>query len=209
MDLVKVLNQWLQMIRDDEWISLLTEVSLFYTTHDIPILNIDKIFVVRGRLRRNTQQNTNLHNYCVELFYTVIDMQLQEFNNRFSETNTDLLLCMAYLNPSNSFVDFDKEKLIRLVKFYLSDFFRTNILALDSQLHNYVFDMRNNNLFLGIQGVSELAKNLVNTGKYETYLLVYLFVKLVLTLPVGTTIVERNFSAMKHIKNELLNRMVD
>ena len=116
---------------------------------------------------------------------------------------------MAYLNPSNSFVDFDKEKLIRLVKFYLSDFFRTNILALDSQLHNYVFDMRNNNLFLGIQGVSELAKNLVNTGKYETYLLVYLFVKLVLTLPVGTTIVERNFSAMKHIKNELLNRMVD
>ena len=184
-------------------------MSLFYTIHDIPILNIDKIFVVRGRLRRNTQQNTNLHNYCVELFYTVIDMQLQEFNNRFSETNTDLLLCMAYLNPSNSFVDFDKEKLIRLVKFYLSDFFRTDILALDSQLHNYVFDMRNNNLFLGIQGVSELAKNLVNTGKYETYLLVYLFVKLVLTLLVGTTIVERNFSAMKHIKNELLNRMVD
>ena len=69
--------------------------------------------------------------------------------------------------------------------------------------------MRNNNLFLGIQGVSKLAKKLVNTGKYETYPLVYLFVKLVLTLPVGTTIVERNFSAMKHIKNELLNRMGD
>ena len=184
-------------------------MSLFYTTHDIPILNIDEIFVVSGRLRRNTQQNTNLHHYCVELFYTVIDVQLQEFNNRFSETNTDLLLCMACLNPSNSFVDFDKEKLIRLVKFYLFDFFGTDILALDSQLHNYVFDMRNNNLFLGIQRVSKLAKKLVNTGKYETYPLVYLFVKLVLTLPVGTTIVERNFSAMKHIKNALLNRMGD
>ena len=69
--------------------------------------------------------------------------------------------------------------------------------------------MRNNNLLLGIQGVSEFAKKLVNTGKYETYQLVYLFVKLVLTLPVGTTIVEKKFSAMKHIKNELRNRIGD
>ena len=62
------------MIRDDEWISLLTEVSSFCTTHDIPILNMDEIFVVNGRPRRNTQQNTNLHHYRVELFYIVIDM---------------------------------------------------------------------------------------------------------------------------------------
>ena len=61
-------------------------------------------------------------------------MQLQELNNHFSEVNTDLLLCMACLNPSNSFVAFDKEKLIRLAKFYPSDFLGTDILALDSQL---------------------------------------------------------------------------
>ena len=69
-----------------------------------------------------------------EIFYTVTDMQLQELNNRFSEANTDLLLCMACLNPSNSFVAFDKEKLIHLAKFYSSDFPRTDILTLDSQL---------------------------------------------------------------------------
>ena len=102
--------------------------------HDISILNMDETFVVSGRLRCNTQQNTNLHHYRVELFYTVIDMQLQELNNRFSEANTNLLLCMACLNPSNSFVAFDKEKLIRLAKFYPSDFLRTDILALDFQL---------------------------------------------------------------------------
>ena len=45
-----------------------------------------------------------------EISYTIVDMQLQELNNRFSEANTDLLLCMACLNPSNSFVTFDKEK---------------------------------------------------------------------------------------------------
>ena len=61
-------------------------------------------------------------------------MQLQELNNHFFEANTNLLLCMACLDPSNSFVAFDKEKLIRLAKFYPSDFLRMDILALDSQL---------------------------------------------------------------------------
>ena len=70
-------------MREDEWNSLLIEVSSFCTMHDISILNMDETFVVSGRLRRNTQQKTNLHHYRVELFYTVIDMQLQELNNRF------------------------------------------------------------------------------------------------------------------------------
>ena len=97
---------------------------------------------------------------------------------------------MACLNPSNSFVAFDKEKLIYLAKFYPSDFLRTDILALDSQLRNYIFDMRNNDLFSKLQGVSELAEKLVNTRKYETYPLVYLLVRLTLTLPVTTATVE-------------------
>ena len=84
MDLVKVSKQRLQMMRDDEWISLLIEVSSFCTIHDISILNMDEIFLVSGRPRLNTQQNTNLHHYRVELFYTIIDMQLQELNNHFS-----------------------------------------------------------------------------------------------------------------------------
>ena len=83
MDLVKVSKQRLQVMRDDGWASLLAEVFLFCTSHDIPILDMEAIFVVSGRPWRNTQQNTNLHHYRVELFYTVIDMQLQELNNHF------------------------------------------------------------------------------------------------------------------------------
>ena len=90
----------------------------------------------------------SLHHYGVKLFYAVINMQLQELNNHFSEANTDMLFCMTCLNPSDSFVTFDKEKLIRLEKFYPSDFLRIYILTLDSQFQNYIFDMRNNNLFL-------------------------------------------------------------
>ena len=159
-----------------------------------------EIFVVSGRSRRNTQQNTNLHHYHVELFYTVIDLQLQELNNCFSEANTDLLLCMACLNPRDSFVAFDKENLIRLAKFYPSDFLGTNILALNYQLQNYIFDIRNNDFFLELQGVSELDEKLVNTRKHETYPLVYLLVKLALTLPITTATVERSFLAMEIYK---------
>ena len=39
---------------------------------------------------------------------------------------------------------FDKEKLIRLAKFYLSDFSMTDILALGFQLQNYIFDTHSN-----------------------------------------------------------------
>ena len=65
--------------------------------------------------------------------------------------------------------------------------------------------MRSNDFFLKFQGVSELAKKLVSTMKHETYPLVYLLVKLALTLPVATATVERSFSAIKYIKNELRN----
>ena len=50
---------------------------------------------------------------------------------------------------------------------------------------------------------------MVETNKDVIYPLIYLLVKLVLTLPVATATVERSFSAMKYIKNELRNRMGD
>ena len=69
--------------------------------------------------------------------------------------------------------------------------------------------MRSNDFFLELQGVSELAEKLVSPKKNETYPLVYLLVKLALTFLVATVIVERSFSTMKYIKNELRNRMRD
>ena len=65
--------------------------------------------------------------------------------------------------------------------------------------------MHSNDFFLELQGVSELTEKLVSTRKHETYPLVYLLVKLALTLLVATATIERSFSAMKYIKNELRN----
>ena len=69
--------------------------------------------------------------------------------------------------------------------------------------------MRSNDFFLELQGVSELAEKLVSTRKHETYPLIYLLAKLALTLPIATATVERSFSAMKYIENELSNRIGD
>ena len=111
---------------------------------------MDEIFIVAGKPRRKTSQITNLHYYRVELFYTVIYMQLmqlQELNNRFLEENTELLLCMACLNPNNLFCAFDKQKLVHLAKFYTFDFSVTDIMAFDIQHQNYIVDMRSNDAF--------------------------------------------------------------
>ena len=70
------------------------------------------MFVFQGRSHRNVEESTNFYYYRVEMFYAVIDSQLQELNNRFNEVNMELLLCMVGLDPSNSFFSYDKTKLL-------------------------------------------------------------------------------------------------
>ncbi|XP_075651588.1 uncharacterized protein LOC142622058 [Castanea sativa] len=190
LNLILMFSSTVDMMRDDEWEALLTEASTFCSKHDIPILNMEEIFVVGVRPRHNAPQITNLHHYRVDLFFEAIDLELQELNNRFSEVATKLLLCMVCLNTSDSFSAFDIQKLTRLAKFYPSDFSET-----DSEIE--------------LKGIGDLARKMVETNKDVIYPLVYLLVKLVLTVPVATTIVEISFSAMKYIKNELHNRMGD
>ncbi|KAJ0975429.1 hypothetical protein J5N97_017394 [Dioscorea zingiberensis] len=207
--LVKVTKQLLQIMRDDGWKSLYDEVSSFCERNNIVVPNMDDIFVTRGRPRRNTHKVTNFHHYRVELFYTVVDMQLQELNNRFNELNMELLLCVAYLSPCNSFAAFDKGKLIHLAQFYPSEFSETELHVLDNQLETYIIDLRSHDEFKSLKGINELSIKLVETKKHIVYPLVYLLVKLALILPVSTASVERVFSAMKIVKNRLRNRMGD
>jgi len=117
IDLLKIAKQQFQEIRGDGRESFLTEVSLFCAQHDIEIHNMDDIFIPTLSSRRNTQSFSNLHHYMYDLFNTIIDLQVQELNNHFIEANTKLLLCVACLNLSDSFVAFNKEKLVDLAKF--------------------------------------------------------------------------------------------
>ena len=62
--------------------------SLICKIHEISILKIEYKFELRSRSKRNMQKNIDLHYYYVEMFYSVIDMQLYELNNCFNEMNT-------------------------------------------------------------------------------------------------------------------------
>ncbi|XP_022891848.1 uncharacterized protein LOC111406697 [Olea europaea var. sylvestris] len=76
--------------------------------YNIDVPNMDDIFIPLGRSRRNTQEMTNLHNFCVDFFYAIIDMQIQELNDRFSE----------------------------LCEYYPKDFKPVEILALEEQIRH-------------------------------------------------------------------------
>jgi hypothetical protein len=139
----------------------------------------------------------------------VIDLQLQELHNRFNEANTELLLCLACLSPNHSFATFDKTKLIRLAQLYPYDFSVAELRVLENQLQTYIDDMRTSIKFTKLKGIADLAKRLVETSKHEVYPLVYMLITLALTLPVATASVERAFSAMNIVKNQMRNRMGD
>ncbi|XP_019186579.1 PREDICTED: uncharacterized protein LOC109181283 [Ipomoea nil] len=209
MRLVDVSKQRLQMMRDDGWEALKREVSLFCNKNAIYIPNMDEVYVVPGRPRRNVEERTHLHRYRVERFCVVLDLQLQELNNRFNEKNTELLLCVACFDPRNSFAMFDKDKLIRLAQFYPNNFSDIELELLDNQLQSYFIDVSSDPAFSKLDGIDELAQKRVETRRRLDYTLVYLLLKLSLILPVATASVERAFSAMKLIKTSLRNRMSD
>lgn len=209
MNMVRICKQQLQSKRDNGWESLLNEVSLFCIANDLRVPIMEDRFETQGKSRRNVQGCTNLHYYCVELFYAIIDLQLQELNDRFTELTTELLLCMSCLDPSDSFSAYDMDKVIRFASFYPSDFDEDDISCLEYQLSNYIMDVRSSEQFFDVVGISGLARKMVQTKRHQRYPLVYLLIKLALILPVATTTIERVFSAMKIIKNQLRNRLGD
>ncbi|XP_078154717.1 uncharacterized protein LOC144550590 [Carex rostrata] len=207
MRLVKFAKVRLQGMRDGGWESLFKEVCVFCVKHDIDIPNMEDKYA--GKPKRQTTNTTNLHYYRVELFYTVIDMQLQELNDRFTESSTELLICMSCLDPSNSFSSFNKDRLVQLARFYPSDFNQYELAVLDGQLENYRMDLRSDDDFKELKGIVELSQKMVEKRRHNVYPLVYKLVKLALILPVATASVERVFSAMNYVKNRVRNSMGD
>ncbi|XP_028123474.1 uncharacterized protein LOC114320597 [Camellia sinensis] len=209
MNLVQISKVRLQKMRESGWTSLLDDILSFCEKHEIDVPQMDDMFLARGRKRRNAQEITNLHHYCTELFYIVLDMQIQELNAYFTKSNTELLLCVACLNPSNSFSSFDKKKLIHLAEFYPKKFSSVELMVLNDKLDTYIIDMLSSSELSRLNGIVDLAKKMVETGRDKIYPLVYLLLTLALILHVATATVERVFSTMNIVKNRLRNRMGD
>ncbi|KAH0655204.1 hypothetical protein KY285_030086 [Solanum tuberosum] len=151
-------KQKLQNMRDNEFESLMDDVSSFYDKHDIVFPKID-VSYFRGKSKRKVLDVTYSHHLRVEIFYVVIDLHLQELNNRFDVVSTDLLLGMASLNPVNSFGSFDKDKIMRLTEYYMNEFDNNKLRDLTFQLDSFiVYACGSDKRFFNLKGISDLAK---------------------------------------------------
>ena len=207
IELVNSTKNVLQKMREQGWETLLHKVTLFSTKHKVEVPNMDALYVPQGRSRRFVEQATNLHHFRVGIFLEVIDLHLQELDNRFNERNMELLTCMTCLSPKGNFSSFDKEKILKLASFYPEEFSSVDVMTLELQLDVFMDNMLSDERFCGLQDLNSLSMMLVETKRHENFPLVYLLIKLMLILPVATASVERVFSAMTCVKNKLRNSM--
>ncbi|XP_022893720.1 uncharacterized protein LOC111408150 [Olea europaea var. sylvestris] len=129
----------------------------------ILVPNMEDIVVVKGRPSRVAQQVTYFHRFYVDLYCHVIDSILQELNDRFSETTTELFTCISCLNPRDSFAAFDKDKLLRFAQFYPLDFNSEELLLLKSQLDKFLLLVRMDEAFFNLNSISCVAQKLIET----------------------------------------------
>ncbi|XP_049414803.1 uncharacterized protein LOC125877602 [Solanum stenotomum] len=140
--------------------SLMDDVSSFCAKHDIlvPVMSEDY-----PRSKRKKSKVSYLHHFRVEVFYAVIDLQLQELNNRFDVVTSDLLLGMASLNPVDSFANFSKSRIIKSTEYYKNDFGDNELRDLSYQLDSFIVYAREcDSKFLNLKGIKDLAMMMTN-----------------------------------------------
>ncbi|XP_047252175.1 uncharacterized protein LOC124887050 [Capsicum annuum] len=137
MGLVALTKQRLQNMRDGEFESLIDDVSLFCGKYDIMIPEKDANYFP-GKSKRKAIDITYSHHLRVEIFYAVIDLHLDELNNRFNAISTDLLLGLTGLNPVNSYDSFDKGRIMKLVECYMNEFDSIKLCDLNCQLDSFI-----------------------------------------------------------------------
>lgn len=207
MRLVNLCKERFKTLREGGWDDLLLEVTTFCEKNEIIVPDMDATYTPPGRPRRRIVITT-LHYYRHEVFYEVIAHQAREFDDYFPELATDLISCVGSLSPVNKFSSFDKEKLLRLARYYPNDLSPVELLNLEDELDNYLV-MTKNIEFSSLKGITELSIKMVETGASLNHRLIYRLITLALVLPVATTTVERAFSAMKLVKTEARNGMSD
>lgn len=91
--------------------------------------------------------------------------------------NTKLIECVSCFDPRDSLVTFNTQKLIEFAKMYPLEFDECGDLSfLTLSLNNFIVDVRNDDDFANLKGVSQLAQKMVEKKKDIAYPKVYLLV---------------------------------
>ncbi|XP_073138886.1 uncharacterized protein [Henckelia pumila] len=207
MRFVYTTKNFLQALKEDGWEEFLQEVTTFCSKHDVYVPDFNSSYRVghsRGR-----EYPTVEHHYHFDVFNKAIDFLLMELSTRFNETSVELLSLTSALDPKNSFESFNIDDICKLAeKFYPQDFTKQDIYSLRIELQHYQRDVISDRRFQ-VSTLSELCHELVASRRSETYVMLTRLIYLVLTFPVSTATVERAFSAMKHVKTAISNKMED
>ncbi|XP_022859955.1 uncharacterized protein LOC111380583 [Olea europaea var. sylvestris] len=202
---VSTTKQLLQKLRDDNWEEFLQEVKSFCSKNNITIPDLEGLY----NTGRSSDETTIEHYYHYDVFNEAIDFVIMDLNTRFNDILVELLSFSAALDPKDSFRSFDIPKICTLAeKFYPQDFSKEDIITLEYELPHYELDMKGESRFQ-VSTLSELFKQLIESGRSEIYIMMIRLIRLVLTLPVSIASTERAFSAMKHVKTTLRNKMGD
>ncbi|XP_062080380.1 uncharacterized protein LOC133785140 [Humulus lupulus] len=192
-------------------LGITNELSQDLQKHDQDIVNaMDLVKICKKQLQMMRDNGCDslveqVSNFCMKFNIDVLDMNHMYCPQGKSQRKAPKLTNFHYFH-----VDFfNTGKLIRLAQLYPCDFSTMDIKVLEYQLQTYVDDMCFHVKFSALKGMVDLSKKLVETQKDKVYPLVYLLIKLALTLPVATASVERSFSAMNIVKNQMLNKMGD
>ncbi|XP_070039896.1 uncharacterized protein [Nicotiana tomentosiformis] len=168
MKLVGFAKRQLQDMRDSRWNSLIKDVSLFCVKHSIVIPEMNMNYV-RGKSKRKKSSGTYSYHLRAEVFYAIIDLQLSELNNHFNKVNIDLLLSMASLSRDNSFVNYDKDKIMKLATHYPNEFTDSMLEDLSFELDIYIDYVREaGNEFSNLKRLGDLSETLVKTNLHMT-----------------------------------------
>ncbi|XP_074559959.1 uncharacterized protein LOC141816025 [Curcuma longa] len=193
----------LQDPRECGWEEFLNEVKVFYSRNEIDVPDLNCPY----KIDRCHQQITVEHHYHFDVFNAAIDFILTELNTRFNESSVELLSLSTALDPKNSFDSFNSDDICKLAtKFYPEDFTEQDIVTLEYELVHYKLDVMKN---LKVSTLVELCQQLTESGRSKVYVMLTRLIHPVLTLPISTATTERAFSAMKHVKTSLRNKMED
>jgi hypothetical protein len=133
----------------------LHDAYAFCDLHDTIKLEMESTYIDPKKPRYKSEI-TNKHHYEVECFNKVFDWLVQELNNRFNETSSQLLICSASFNPRNSFQDFNVENLMTLAKHYPDNFNSGELRDLSHQLCFYIGDVRTDARFSNLNTIGDL-----------------------------------------------------
>jgi hypothetical protein len=149
-------------MRENGWEEIFAEVKMFCASRKIVVPNMDDTIPLRGRSRgRGAKLVSYYHHFHHGIFNVVLDQILVELNHRFAEKSTQLLRCIACLDPKNCFANFDGDKLIELAKIYAADFSEYECVTLRDQLATFVIDVRSDEEFSRCNDLGNLTVKVV------------------------------------------------